>query len=93
MSEITLASTVSRAQDLIATELDGEIVIFDAEKGVYFGLEDTGHKVWSLLDQPHTVESLCTTLCGLYEVDRAVCEQDVLHFLNEMDQEGLIIVG
>ena len=91
-TEITLDSEVKQRDDLLAQSLDEDIVMANIESGKYYGLALTGKRIWELLEQPRTVADLCTRLLAEFDVARAVCEQETLTFLNELQREGLIQV-
>jgi hypothetical protein len=89
---LTLETHVQRNPTLIASDLDGEKVMLSVESGSYYGLADTGGRLWELLDQPRRIADLCDTMLAEYNVDRAVCEQQTLDFLNQLIKEGLVQV-
>ena len=91
-SEITLATHVKQRDDLLAQNLDEDIVMDNIESGKYYGLASTGKRIWELLEQPRTVADLCTRLLAEFHVARAVCQQETLAFLNDLHREGLIQV-
>ncbi len=62
------------------------------EAGRYFGLDDVGARVWELVQQPLSVESLCETLLSEYEVSAGELQRDVLELLGELSDKGLIDV-
>ncbi len=71
-------------------ELHGETVILDFNKGAYFGLDEIGTLIWQLLQQPHRVRALCDAVVAQYDVEPAVCEQDIVRLLERLHAEGLI---
>jgi hypothetical protein len=93
MSIVTLSATVSRVEGMLATELDGELVLMSIEHGAYFGLEKTARRIWDLLEEPQVVEALCARLSGEYNVARETCEPDILRFLEQLHAESLIVVS
>lgn len=87
---VTLNSIVQQSPNQIGTELDGRIVLMSVERGSYFGLDDTGSRIWRSLTAPRRVQDVCSDLMASYQVDQATCETDVLRFLNDMEGRGLI---
>ncbi|MDA8429935.1 MAG: lasso peptide biosynthesis PqqD family chaperone [Geobacteraceae bacterium] len=92
MKNITLESTVSQIDDIVASDIDDEKVMMSIEKGEYYGLEPVGSRVWELIETPVTVSRIIDTLLGQYDVDRDTCARDVLTFLGELHQAGIIQV-
>jgi hypothetical protein len=87
---LALTATVCRDDDLLVQELDDEIVMANVESGQYFGFGDVGRQIWLLLDQPRAVADICTSLRDVYVVDAATCERDVVVFLSELLEKGII---
>lgn len=83
-------SVVVSSEDLVATDLDGEIVMMSIENGQYYGLDDIGSRIWTLLEKPHRVSDLCDILMQEFEVELEQCQQDVLAFLNELAEDSLV---
>lgn len=84
------ASVIKRRDDLIAQEMDGELVMLDMQSGQYFGLDSIASAIWQHIDQPITVRNLCAKLESEYDVSHERCLEDVLLFLNELHQKELI---
>lgn len=90
--KIDFATIVVRG-DVVADEIDGEVVMASLEQGDYFGLNTVGSYIWELLEQPRSVAALCEAVLETFEVDRETCEGHVLAFLTELADEKLVRVG
>ena len=82
-----------RVADVLTTEVGGEMVIMDVEKGVYFGLDPIGTDIWNRLEKSMTVAALAAALMQVYDADIASIERDVLALLTRMVEQGLVEVG
>lgn len=89
---ITHTSEIHRNQEQVYQELGGECVILDLSAGIYYGLDEVGSRVWSLIQAPITVEAIRDLLVAEYDVDSVRCEQDLLRLLHNMAALGLILV-
>ena len=89
-ARIALESVVCRDNDLLSQPVDSDLVMANLHTGHYYGLAQTGKRIWDLLAQPVAVSTLCSTLCREYEVDPATCQADVLGFLNDLADEQLV---
>ncbi len=74
----------------LAAQIDGEVVALDVEKGVCYGLDRIGARIWAMIAEPRTVASLCLELTRSYEVDLATCRNDVAALLADLAAEGLV---
>lgn len=90
--EITHRSVVRAARSQVSTVLDGEAVLLELDRGIYFGLNEVGTRVWELVQQPRDVEAIRDAVCGEYEVTPDRCLADVIGLLVRMRDEGLVEV-
>jgi Coenzyme PQQ synthesis protein D (PqqD) len=74
----------------VSSDLAGEAVILDLRSGVYYGLNEVGARIWALVQQPQTLQSIQHTLLQEYDVDPEVCAQDILHLLQDLQAAGLV---
>ncbi|MDP3774182.1 MAG: PqqD family protein [Gemmatimonadales bacterium] len=86
------SATVVAAGDLLASEFGAELVILNLRDGVYYGMEDVGARVWSLLQRPVTVSAIRETLVAEYDVEPARCGRDVRALLQDLAARALIEV-
>jgi hypothetical protein len=90
---ITTSSTVVAAPDQVSSDLAGEAVILNLATGMYYGLDEVGARVWSLLQQPCAVEALRDAILAEYEVEPERCEQDLLALLADLQAAKLVEVA
>jgi hypothetical protein len=84
---------IIRAEGLMTTGVDQELVILNITRNSYAGLDDIGRRIWDLLATPRRVDDLCRQLNQEYEASREQVRADVLSFLAEMEREGLVHVA
>lgn len=87
---MNLNSMVKQGDDPLSAEVDGELIMMSIEQGNYYGLGETGSRIWKLMETPIRVSDLCATLCQEYDVAPSVCEADTLDFLEKLAEQGLI---
>jgi hypothetical protein len=73
--------------------MGGEVVVLDLDSGTYYGLDEVGAKVWSVIEQPASFRTICDEIIAEYDVDAGRCEQDVRAFIERMHAVGLIQVS
>ena len=81
-----------RAPERISTELDGETVVLDMISGMYLGLDAIGTFIWKQLERSITVAALRDSILETYDVSEAQCVADLLLFLNDLSDNGLIVI-
>ncbi len=86
-------STVVVAKEQCSSELEGETVILNTKSGVYFGLNSVGASIWSLIQEPRTVNDVLDAIESKYEVETSQCESELLALLQELQTQGLIEVS
>ncbi|MEI8355126.1 MAG: lasso peptide biosynthesis PqqD family chaperone [Deltaproteobacteria bacterium] len=89
---ISTGSIVHQIEDIVASDIDDEKVMMSVEKGQYYSLDPIGSRVWELIEGPVKVSDLIDALLTKYDVDRETCEQDVLAFLEELREDGILQV-
>jgi hypothetical protein len=90
---ITLDTRVSRTETVFSSSVGDDLVIFDHDQGTYYGSGPVGEAIWSLIAEERKVADLCDRLMERFEVDRATCEAEVLAFLRELGERGLLKVS
>jgi hypothetical protein len=89
---ISTESVVNQIEDIVASDIDDEKVMMSVEMGQYYGLDPVGSRVWELIGKPVKVSALIDALLLNYDVDRETCERDVLEFLEQLHEAGILQV-
>lgn len=90
---ISETTVLARAADVIATEVDGEAVVMNIERGQCYGFDAIGTRIWSSLERPMRVADMCALLVGEYDVDAETCRRDVARLLGELLRERLVVIS
>ncbi|MDI5934178.1 PqqD family peptide modification chaperone [Halomonas kalidii] len=88
-----LNTKLTRDLKPLTSHIDDDLVIFSAENGMYYGTEVVGNRIWSLIEHETTISKICDQLMQEFVVERETCEREVLAFLGQLEQEGLIMVS
>ena len=64
--------------------------MFSPDQGAYFGLDEIGSRVWELLEEPRSIDELCATLRGEYDVDPETCRGDVTALVERLREAKLV---
>jgi hypothetical protein len=84
MTQIVIPETV------LFRDLDGEAVLLATDSGKYFGLNEVGTRMWSLLRLHGDVERVCHSLLAEYDVPEERLREDVARFVGTLADRGLI---
>ena len=90
---LTLSSRVGRSGAAISAQVDGQTVALDVNKGVCYGLNAVGTRLWDLLAAPLTVGEICAQLVSEYEVSLPECQAQTQALLEDLSREGLLLVA
>jgi hypothetical protein len=91
---LTGADTLIRNDDeLLTTVVDGELIGMSVEQGACYGLNGVATRIWELLAEPRSVDSLCDQLVQEYDVEASVCRREVLELIDQLRSEGLVTVS
>lgn len=82
--------TVVAAKEQVSCNLAEDAVVLDLKAGVYYGLNSVAARVWSLLQEPKTVQEIRDAILDEYDVDPDRCERDLFALLRELAAKELI---
>ena len=90
--DISVNSKVCQLQNIVASEIDDEVVMMSIETGAYYGIDEIGSRIWKLIETPCRVSDLIDKLMNEFEVDYETCQKDVLLFLQDLQEKKTIQV-
>jgi hypothetical protein len=93
MHNLSLSASVVAAKNQVSSELDGEAVILNLDRGMYYGLDEVGARIWRLIQQPCPLHSVRDVLVGEYKVSQEHCERDLLLLVRQLADAGLVTVS
>ncbi|MCM3735022.1 lasso peptide biosynthesis PqqD family chaperone [Bacillus cytotoxicus] len=87
---ISIDCQIVQSKGNIVSDMAGEKVMLNVQKGKYYNLGEMGGEIWGCIEEPIMVSQLVTMLLSNYDVERIACEEQVLSFLECLLQENLI---
>lgn len=90
MQSITNESRVVAAKEQVSCDLEGEAAVLNLATGVYYGLDKVGATIWQHLQTPTPVSAIHDAVVSRYAVDPERAQSDLLAFLANMMNEGLV---
>lgn len=73
-------------------ELDGEAVILNLNSESYFGLDDVGTHMWTLLTRSTSIQAAFDSLTGEYNVEELTLRNDLIKLLLQLVDNGLLVL-
>ncbi len=89
-ASISINDIFKQSEGNIVSNMGQEKVMLNVEKGKYYNLGELGGLIWEYIESPMSVKDLCETLMKEYNVEKEICEEQTLIFLNHLYTEGLI---
>ena len=90
---INLDTVINKNLEIDDTDLDGEKVMMNLDKGEYFMMNEVGSRIWEIISEPINVKDIINTLRNEYEVDEETCKDTVIEFLGRLDNADLISIN
>ena len=78
--------------NLLVSQLAGETVLMNTATGDYFGINAVGTKIWNLLAQPVSSDTLVESLVGSYDISSEQCRIEVKQFLKNLESRKLVVL-
>lgn len=89
---MTTEPKLQRTNDVVATDMNGEMVMMHIEKGTYFAITGSGGQIWDALEQPATLSEVIAHV----ERESDVSEVEDLpgivgEFVDKLVEQGLVV--
>jgi hypothetical protein len=81
---------VRAAENVVFKQIGEELVLLDYTRGMYYGLDAIGARIWELLAN-HSIDEVVTRLLDEYDVSRDRLENDVARLIDELREKGLVV--
>jgi hypothetical protein len=78
------------AEALVATLSDGAVLL-NLQTKRYFSLNETGTRIWEMVQQTADEDTIVTTLLGEYDVEESMARSEVRRILDELIDAQLIV--
>ena len=78
------------SNDVMVREVDDGAVLLELEKGVYYGLDPIGLRIWHMISEQRSIGTICEQLNLEYDVSQNKLSSDVINLLSELEQNGLV---
>jgi hypothetical protein len=90
-NKLTPQSVIVAVPGQVSSKLGEDVVILSLADGKYYGLNPVGARVWELISEPASIESVVQKMTGEYEIDADSCRKDVLDLAVQLIDQGLAV--
>ena len=90
---INLDTIINKNLEIDDTDLDGEKVMMNLEKGEYFMMNEVGSRIWEIISKPINVKDRINTIRSEYEVEEKTCKCTGIVFLTGLNHAKLISIS
>ncbi len=87
---IDLTTRITVLESVLFRDLDGEAVLLETGSGRYYGLDEVGTHMWSLLHLHGEIEAVCRALLAEYDVPEDRLREDLGRFVETLAARGLL---
>ena len=87
---ISFTDRVRIPDEILISGLQDESVILNLNSERYFGLDDVGTRMMSVLNTSDSIQSAYETLLKEYEVEPEVLRQDLTSIVEQLMDQGLV---
>lgn len=78
---------------VVHESIDGEVVVVNLDQGDYFSLVKVGAEIWEGLIRGLSRGDILSEILQHYEGDRTVIENAVNNFIEQLQQQELIVIN
>lgn len=80
------------SEDVLFRAVDGEAIVLELQSGRYYGFDEIGSRIWSLLCEGLQLPAISASLVNEYDATEERIEGDVARFVARLSELGLVTV-
>jgi hypothetical protein len=89
---VSFTDRIRVPKDVLISRLQEESVLLNLDNESYYGLDDVGTRMLSVLNSSDSVQSAWLQLVDEYDVDREVLRDDLVSLVERLLDQGLVEV-
>lgn len=82
-----------QADGVLSQEVEGELVLFDADREQYYTLDPTATRMWQLLTAHGNCDAVVSQMLTEFDVDEAVLRSDLADLVARLSAAGLVVTS
>jgi hypothetical protein len=90
MSTLDPSTRLRKSARQLSAVIDGEVAAMQTERSRYYTMDVVGSRIWALVEDEPTVDDVVAVLLAEFDVDARTCRAEVVRYLHELLDYGLI---
>jgi hypothetical protein len=90
---VSIKDRVTLPEEVLVSGLEEESVLLNLESEHYYGLDEVGTRMFSVLTTSNSIEAAFETLSKEYDVDQEVLRQDLISLVDQLVSKGLVEIS
>ena len=90
---ISFEQRVSLPSEVLISNVSGESVILNLNSERYFGLDEVGTRMLSVLTTSDSIQTAYQTLVDEYDVENEVLREDLINLVHQLVEQGLLEIA
>jgi Coenzyme PQQ synthesis protein D (PqqD) len=87
---VKLGDTPTRNDENAVRQIEDVVFVMNPDTSELHSFNEVGHRIWDLVDGSRTVATIVETIVDEYEIDRETAEDDVLKFLQRLQDKDVV---
>ena len=83
-------SWIAKSSDVVETVLEDGAILLNLETKFYYSLNNTGYKIWQLIDNVNSSQELIENILSDYDSQQSEINENVSDFLKELEEQKLV---
>jgi hypothetical protein len=88
----TTDTKITRTDQFVETEIEGEIVLMNHESGKFYTMAGTAARTWQLIQDGIRLKDIVVALSREYEVKPQRCLEDIQSVIGDLERGGLVVI-
>ncbi len=91
--QISFAERLILPEDVLVSDVEGESVLLNVNSERYFGLDEVGTRMLSVLTTSNSIQTAYEALLEEYEVENEKLRQDLADLIEQLVEQGLLEIA
>lgn len=92
-SVLNLESVPFQAPEVVGRTVKDEAILVMPEKGKVKVLNQSGARIWEMVDGRRSIRQIAAQICQEYEVEATEAEMDALAFIRDLVERGVLKIA